>query len=367
MTARATGRRRRASARSLAGILALLAGLPLVVAGGATAHADSAADARARAGKLAAQVDVVAKKVKAALERYDAALSGLAGAVNNSVSAERIFTETQQQLQAESDAAGARVRAIYRAGGPMALYASVLDGASPGDLLDRMVVVQHVVQTDRSLRGQGADELAAAAHRAARAREIATDRARAAARVGQARQAVEALLAHEQQLLDEARAAAVRLTAAENALAAARQSYGAITTTRINSVTPISMPSGYEQLYRNAAKTCSGLSWTVLAAIGQVETGHGRNTNTSAAGAEGPMQFMPGTFAGYAVDGDNDGIKDIFDPADAIFTAAHYLCANHAGVSEHSLANAIWHYNHAGWYVELVLTLAKRYAEQYPA
>jgi membrane-bound lytic murein transglycosylase B len=309
----------------------------------------------------------VEKRVNAALAAYDAALSGLAGAVNNSVSAERLYTQTEQELQAQTDAAGARVRAIYRAGGPMALYVSVLDGASPGDLLDRMVVVQHVVDTDRTLLGQGADALAQAARRAAHAREIATDRARAAARVGHAQQAVQALLAQEQQLLDAARSEALRLTAAENALAAARQSYGAITAARINSVSPISMPSGYEQLYRNAAKTCSGLSWTVLAAIGQVETGHGRNTNTSSAGAQGPMQFMPGTFAAYAVDGDHDGIPDITDPADAIFTAAHYLCANHAGVSEHSLANAIWHYNHAGWYVELVLTLAKKYAEQYPA
>ena len=78
-------------------------------------------------------------------------------------------------------------------------------------------------------------------------------------------------------------------------------------------------------------KTCHGLSWTVLAAIGQVESGHGSNASTSYAGAQGPMQFMPATFAAYAVDGDHDGDKDIMDPADAIFSAAHYLCANGAG------------------------------------
>ena len=66
----------------------------------------------------------------------------------------------------------------------------------------------------------------------------------------------------------------------------------------------------------------------MLAAIGQVESGHGRNTSTSSAGAMGPMQFEPATFAAYAVDGDHDGVKSIMDPADAIYTAAHYLCAN---------------------------------------
>ena len=80
-------------------------------------------------------------------------------------------------------------------------------------------------------------------------------------------------------------------------------------------------------LYVAAAKTCPGMSWTLLAAIGQVESGHGANPGTSYAGAQGPMQFMPSTFASYGVDGDEDGDRDIMDPADAVFSAAHYLCA----------------------------------------
>ena len=43
------------------------------------------------------------------------------------------------------------------------------------------------------------------------------------------------------------------------------------------------------------------------------------------------MQFMPATWAAYGVDGDHDGDRDINDPADSIFGAAHYLCANGAG------------------------------------
>jgi membrane-bound lytic murein transglycosylase B len=71
----------------------------------------------------------------------------------------------------------------------------------------------------------------------------------------------------------------------------------------------------------------------------------------------GPMQFLPSTFDHYAVDGDGDGDTDILDPVDSIFTAAHYLCANGAG-NPRKLYTAIWHYNHADWYVQLVLKIA---------
>ena len=91
------------------------------------------------------------------------------------------------------------------------------------------------------------------------------------------------------------------------------------------------IPKSYLALYRPAAATCSGLPWPVLAAIGQVESGHGTNTGPSSAGAMGPMQFLPSTFAAYAVDGDGDGTADIWSPADSIYSAAHYLCANGAG------------------------------------
>jgi hypothetical protein len=113
--------------------------------------------------------------------------------------------------------------------------------------------------------------------------------------------------------------------------------------------------------YVSAAPRCPGLPWTVLAGIGKVETDHGRGGEVSPAGAEGPMQFMPATWAAYGVDGDGDGVASIWDAADAVAAAANYLCANGGG-NPATLYNAIWHYNHDDGYVRLVLAWAARYA-----
>ena len=68
-----------------------------------------------------------------------------------------------------------------------------------------------------------------------------------------------------------------------------------------------------------------GVRWEVLAAINEIETDYGRNLNISSAGAVGWMQFMPPTWAAYGVDANGDGVKDPFNPVDAIFAAARYL------------------------------------------
>jgi Transglycosylase SLT domain len=121
------------------------------------------------------------------------------------------------------------------------------------------------------------------------------------------------------------------------------------------------IPPSMLELYVSARPWCPGLPWTVLAGIGKVETDHGRGAEVSPAGAEGPMQFMPATWAAYAVDGDGDGVASIWDAADAVPAAAHYLCANGGG-DPAGLRNAIWHYNHDDSYVEVVLAWAARYA-----
>ena len=120
-------------------------------------------------------------------------------------------------------------------------------------------------------------------------------------------------------------------------------------------------PKTYRELYMLSASYCPGLSWKVLAAIGQIESGHGRNVGPSSAGALGPMQFLPTTWASYAVDGDGDGKADIMNPYDAVPAASLYLCRNGAGRGGQSLYDAIFNYNHADWYVREVLALAARY------
>jgi murein DD-endopeptidase MepM/ murein hydrolase activator NlpD len=99
-----------------------------------------------------------------------------------------------------------------------------------------------------------------------------------------------------------------------------------------------------------------GIRWEILAAINEIETDYGRNLNISSAGAVGWMQFMPPTWDAYGVDANRDGVKDPFNPVDAIFAAARYL--NAAG-AETDIRRAVFAYNHANWYVDSVLMRAQ--------
>ena len=99
-----------------------------------------------------------------------------------------------------------------------------------------------------------------------------------------------------------------------------------------------------------------GVRWEVLAAINEIETDYGRNLNISSAGALGWMQFMPPTWEAYGVDANGDGVKDPFNPVDAIFAAARYLRA--AG-ADTDIRRAVFAYNHADWYVDSVLMRAQ--------
>lgn len=329
---------------------------------GARAETSSEADAKAKA--LLAQVQKLQQQAGAAEKQYDAALAGVAGAVTASVSAD----ETSQQLAAQADAyqqqLDDRVRALYMSGGPLVLYASLLDASDASDLQARVITVKRVISVDHDRAAASAAVSAAADQQRASAQHVARQRIATERSVAEVFVRVDSLLQQQQALLAQANAHTAALRAAEAALAAQRAALASITASRIGSMRPMPPPEEFFRLYKAAAPTCPGLSWTVLAAIGQVESGHGRDASTSYAGAMGPMQFLPATFASYAVDGNHDGHLDIMDPADAIYTAAHYLCANGAGAGGQSLYQAIWNYNHADWYVQMVLALAAQYAGQ---
>jgi Transglycosylase SLT domain len=135
----------------------------------------------------------------------------------------------------------------------------------------------------------------------------------------------------------------------------------------VAAVAPGTRPANYLQLFKaSAAEYCPGLSWTVLAAIGQIESADGTNLGPSTAGALGPMQFLPSTWAVWGIDGFGDtGPPNILSPYDAVPSAARLLCADGAAAGGQSLARAIFDYNHANWYVNEVLALAAGYAADY--
>jgi membrane-bound lytic murein transglycosylase B len=102
--------------------------------------------------------------------------------------------------------------------------------------------------------------------------------------------------------------------------------------------------------YFDAAQARYGVPWEYLAAIEFVETKFGRVQGLSTAGAEGPMQFLPATWARY-------GSGDAQNPRDAIFGAARLLVANGA---RHDMPGALYHYNPSGDYVHAITDYAMR-------
>jgi cell wall-associated NlpC family hydrolase len=134
------------------------------------------------------------------------------------------------------------------------------------------------------------------------------------------------------------------------------------------------IPAGMLTLYRAAAATCSGLPWTVLAAIGTVESGNGTSdlpgvhAGANAAGAEGPMQFEPSTFAAYAWPVPPGGATPPtpYDPADSVYAAARMLCANGAAAGA-DVPAAVFAYNHDDAYVAKILALAQSFGQVTPA
>jgi hypothetical protein len=122
------------------------------------------------------------------------------------------------------------------------------------------------------------------------------------------------------------------------------------------------VPRRLVPIYEQAAAQygLGGQGPSILAGINWVETGFGTNLGVSSAAAEGWMQFLPESWEAFGVDGNGDGLKDPYNPWDAIFAAARLLRASGAPQNWH---DAIFSYNHAEWYVEKVLRYARRFSD----
>ncbi|MBV9661783.1 MAG: bifunctional lytic transglycosylase/C40 family peptidase [Acidimicrobiales bacterium] len=128
------------------------------------------------------------------------------------------------------------------------------------------------------------------------------------------------------------------------------------------------VPVGVLAVYGKAARGCPGMPWQVLAAIGTIESSNGTSdlpgvrSGANPAGAEGPMQFEPATFAEYAepVPPGGHSPPSPYDLVDAVYTAARMLCADGAATAS-GLGGAIYAYNHSSAYVASVLAVAASY------
>lgn len=336
--------------------------LACLVSGSGTAHAVDAAQARQEAQAAKARVGLLTSELTLALQRYDATVAAVGGRVVDAVLAEVDADDARDRVSAARSERVRAARALYMSGGRLGVLATVLESGDPADLALRVVSVRRVLDSRAVVVADGGEQVAGYDVRAAQASRAADASVVTAEQVRQR-------AAEVQRLLDEAEVTLTRLSARAQALQAAEEARRALERARAaaaaaqrhstGAVTAQGIPAEFAALYKAAATSCPGMHWTLLAAVGQVETGHGRNNGPSSAGAIGPMQFMPRTFQAYGVDGDRDGVRDPWSPADAIWSAASYLCSSGAG-SPATLNRALLRYNNAQWYADLVLGVQAR-------
>jgi hypothetical protein len=167
---------------------------------------------------------------------------------------------------------------------------------------------------------------------------------------------------------------------------------------------PLGIPGAVLDAYQFAQRTLAAtrpgchLSWSVLAGIGRIESGHASGGRVDAFGntlgpilgpqldgspgmaaipdtdhgqldtdlvwdrAVGPMQFIPSSWRSYGIDGNGDGVVNPNNIYDATITTGIYLCAGGADLADLAqLQAAVFRYNHSATYVDIVLRWAQAY------
>ena len=122
------------------------------------------------------------------------------------------------------------------------------------------------------------------------------------------------------------------------------------------------------------------IDWSLLAAVGKVESDHAAGGKVDAAGrtrgdiigpqtpygtAKGPMQFLDSSWRIYGADGNGDGVKDVHNIYDATLGAANHLCGSAGNKSlqnQENLRKGIFGYNRADWYVTKVINWMNQYS-----
>lgn len=217
-------RRHRAGPRLAATTAALAVALGVAAGAGLPPAARAASprliSAQARATDLRQAVDRLQLQAEQATEAYDAAQAELATVVSEHLLATRALEQAQSAADAQSAAADDRMRALYEAGGPAALYATLFDGASIADLEARYQSVSTIVGADRTATTRADRASAAAARIEARLGNLALRQTQLEARSAAEADRVRSLLAQTASLLAGADAQ-VRRIAEEDRLAAA--------------------------------------------------------------------------------------------------------------------------------------------------
>jgi hypothetical protein len=175
-------------------------------------------------------------------------------------------------------------------------------------------------------------------------------------RLGHQQQVIYRVLAHRRPLADEVRAALPQRwqpvfdhhVAARREFLAMHRGQRSLTLPSWRIIAP-EPPENLLRYYREAS-AATGIPWEVLAAVNLVETKMGRVDGISVAGAQGPMQFLPTTWAERGI-----GKGNIRNPRDAIGAAARYLVRRGGPAN---LKKALWGYNNSDHYGKAVLHYA---------